>query len=330
MSVGNIPQNNSTIHVVFSSDDDYFVPTYIAIFSLLSNYKGTRNIIIYILCNGDYERKYTIYLKELKNVATEFRLSFVFIDMGNRYQNVRICNNRISISTMYRLSIPNLLIDVSRCIYLDSDIIVEGDISELYDVDLEKKLIAGVKDIYISEKDRNRICTVLAISDMDHYFNAGVLLMDLDGIRKQHLDEKMELIGLSSDDYPYNDQDVMNSLFCENVKMLSPRFNLPIAYINRVENIRHISEYTISEQNPLIIHYISGIKPWKYPESIGARYWWNYIKRINDNFNHSIVDEFIYVEKKESFRRIKEFIISILIKTRILIPIKKLLRACLT
>ena len=93
-------------------------------------------------------------------------------------------------ASFYRLVISDM-VDDEKCLFLDGDIIVNSDLSELYCTDLEGVYLAGVKDCCI-QHDMERQASykdVLAIPTMDNYINAGVLLMNLQLLRDHAMKE---------------------------------------------------------------------------------------------------------------------------------------------
>ena len=139
--------NKEYIPIFFSSDNNYAVPTFIALFSLSKNYKGNHNIKVFILTSGDFHEEYTALFQ---NLTKDFEfLDVSFINMKDSYSSVVINNTHITTATMYRLLIPSVCMQmgISKCIYLDSDIIVEGDISELFNIDIGDFCIGGVSNI---------------------------------------------------------------------------------------------------------------------------------------------------------------------------------------
>lgn len=106
-----------------------------------------------------------------------------------------------AVETNYRLLLfSELFQNYRRILYLDCDIIVTGDVGELFDVDLEGKSAAGVEDvgfrwlaytkraIFLDHKPYNVLnyCTdVLGMKDPGSYVNAGVLLFDLEKCRQK-------------------------------------------------------------------------------------------------------------------------------------------------
>lgn len=69
----------------------------------------------------------------------------IIINMGNKFKGID-SNKRIPISAYYRLEIHNVLPDVDPIIYMDGDIAVFKDLSELITFDMEEKYILGFLD----------------------------------------------------------------------------------------------------------------------------------------------------------------------------------------
>lgn len=177
-----------------------------------------------------------------------------------------------------------------KMIYLDSDTIVAGDISELYLMDMEGMAIAAVEDIgmrqvqyskkalFIDGKipynSMNYRKIALGMKHPENYFNAGVIVFDLIKCRQLYSFQNVADT-LHSRQFAYNDQDVLNLLFDGKTKMLDPVWN----YQNNVEY------YLVSEKEDFaalfkgwirtsyqIIHYIGQKKPWKETVKLGSYY----------------------------------------------------------
>ena len=89
-------------------------------------------------------------------------------------------------TTYFRLFIPNLYPQYDKAIYLDSDIVVLGDIAKLYNEDIGDNLVAAVPDnvIQTNKVFQDYVERVVGIATYKNYFNAGMLLMNLDEMRK--------------------------------------------------------------------------------------------------------------------------------------------------
>lgn len=128
-----------------------------------------------------------------------------------------------------------------KILYLDVDTLVVENIQELWDLDLEDNVIAGVHE----PGEWNKYLNTYGLDDT--YINSGVLLMDLKKIREEKLDDSMIYL-LNHNKYAFPDQDVIN-LVCRN-------------RIHHLSNIYNSSETTGIVDNAKIIHYIRGNKGW--------------------------------------------------------------------
>ena len=129
--------------------------------------------------------------------------------------------SRFTIGTMFRCSLPGLLPDLNRIIYLDADLFVNRDIKELWDVDIREYCLAGVVDEGVAVHNYPRILNKYPEIKKESYFNAGVLYMNLKKIREFGNLKKLVLDFLIENpeaDFP--DQDALNVLFHNKVLYL--------------------------------------------------------------------------------------------------------------
>ena len=132
----------------------------------------------------------------------------------------------VSVASMYRFLIPQLL-EIDKCIYLDSDIVVNMDIAELWRIELGEKIFGVVPEAYNGVRTE---MALLLVGDgyvkKEDYFNAGVLLMNLKLLR-----DKAEFINVGIKFYNEHpqygnfDQDILNYLFAAESLKLPAKFN---------------------------------------------------------------------------------------------------------
>ena len=136
---------------------------------------------------------------------------------------------RVSIGTFYRLLIPQLLpADIDKAIYLDSDIIANLDIAELWRVDLGEKILGVVTELSNGRDVQNQFSLVAAgIVKAEDYFNAGVMLMNLKLLRDepQKIADGIKFIAQNPKYQKYMDQDVLNLCFSTRAFHLPTKFN---------------------------------------------------------------------------------------------------------
>ncbi|MDE6432285.1 MAG: hypothetical protein K2L13_02715, partial [Opitutales bacterium] len=197
-----------------------------------------------------------------------------------------------SIATYYRLLAADMIPQCQKCIYLDADVIVLSDLTELYNIDLGDNYIAGVKDlpsIFTYEKMYwnflpQKIDKISDLLDFSNYVNGGVLVMNLELIRKHKINEKFKfMVQHGIDDkssYPYHDQDIINIACNGHIKCIDLAYNFMPNFISVVKEKLDQAEYTAQQleaiiTSPVIIHYAME-KPWNQPFNDFFAIWWRY------------------------------------------------------
>ena len=168
----------------------------------------------------------------------------------------------INFMTFARYFIPSFVSE-DIVLYLDCDLVVTRDLTDLFSIDLTNKPLAAAKVIY----------------GLEDRFNAGVLLINNAYWKENAIQQ--ELIKITEREHknlPEADQTVLNIVMGENYVLLDDTYNFQIGYDQVADNR---GQYFIFELplNPLpaIIHYLSADKPWK-TYSVGRlrEVWWKY------------------------------------------------------
>lgn len=161
--------------------------------------------------------------------------------------------NRINQTTYYRILLADLLPkEITKVLYLDADIITLADIAPLFDTEIEGVAIAAVADGILSQQQR-----WLALSvEQPHYFNAGVLLMNLARWRENNLTEQVFSILNEGLDWKYNDQDVLNLALNNSVKLVDTKWNTQSFHFRQNPSAQ-----------PHIVHFTESEKPWHISSS---------------------------------------------------------------
>lgn len=176
----------------------------------------------------------------------------------------------------YRLFASTLLpATVERALYLDPDMIVLSPLDTLYDMDMGDHLFAAARSI-------NRVSEVtfkvrLKMPADSGYFNSGVLLMNLNALRReQNADEVLRYIDEHRRRLVLPDQDALNALYHSRTVLLDPlRYNFDARYYPLLHTA---SAGQISLENmpasTCIVHYCGKQKPWHadYHGEIGVFY----------------------------------------------------------
>ena len=198
-----------------------------------------------------------------------------------------------TIGTFFKLLIPRVIpVDIGKCIYLDSDMLVNLDIKELWQTDLGNKPLAAVPEMeadFISYKSfsaRNKYLLNTGLVEYEDYFNAGLFVMNLEYLRRAE-DDIMRGVKWRGEHPQCNcfDQDIWNYLFSKNYIKLPVKFDQMTSderKSNRNVQIRRvIYHYAGTEtgcgldiNDPLNRLYLSYFirTPWFNEETIGRLY----------------------------------------------------------
>ena len=166
-----------------------------------------------------------------------------------------------SLACYLRLLAPTLLPKIDKALYLDCDLIVNGDIQELYNINLEDYAVAAVHDATLSY---NIVKDYLGYDYWkDGYFNSGVLLMNLRYWRTHNLQNKL-VEYLNSHYVSLPDQDALNIVLHGCVKWIHPKWNCHAGYFAFPPLVidsqkKYIKNLWTKAQ---IIHFTGPVKPW--------------------------------------------------------------------
>jgi lipopolysaccharide biosynthesis glycosyltransferase len=197
---------------------------------------------------------------------------------GTKISSKFYTSGRITSATYLRLYFADKLKDISKVLYLDCDMIVVGDIKDLWSYDVSHCVAAVVKDsasINLSH---------LGKLTPKSYFNAGMMLINLDQWKKDKIQNK--LFGLLDQKihFRFHDQDLLNLALNKKVSFIESRWNL----IPSRENKNKIKAFSVLCRLGLqkafnfnyIIHYAASKKPWHYLSSHPLKaLWWKHLRR---------------------------------------------------
>ena len=277
------------VPVVFAADGNYVPMLTATIHSMLANASSDRFYDIVVLERGisgeDMRIMQQVYAKPGK-------VSLTFYNVGRIVESFDLVTNNahISVETYYRFLVQQLLPHYDKVLYLDSDLIVQGDVAQLYDTELGDNLLAAVRDldflgsINMKNGERMRYAkTILGMKDPYAYFQAGVLVLNTAELRAFHsVEEWLKLAG--DPRYIYNDQDILNAECEGRVHFLDYRWNVMTDCAGRIANVfsyapNEVYEaFLASREDQLITHYAGFEKPWKFKHCDRAALYWKYAR----------------------------------------------------
>lgn len=260
------------IPIFFTIDDGYAPYLHVALISLIKNASKDRKykiIVVYQELNEENRNNLAKLVEDYHNFEMEFKFMKQSLDMiTDRIEN-RLRSDYFTMTIYFRIFIPDMYPEYDKAIYIDSDIIVPGDISELYDTDMHDNLIGVVTDGSVNDvPELQRYMTESLGLKLGDYFNSGMLLMNMKELRNVHLAEHfLYLLNKYHFDCVAPDQDYLNSMCYGKIEYLDSCWD---AMPNR--NKPEI-------ENPKIIHYNLFDKPWCYDDIQYQDYFWEYAKQ---------------------------------------------------
>ena len=254
------------IPIFFSADDNYIPYLDVAIKSLISNASCKYGYRIIVLNTGLDEDN---VCKVMQNERSGFKIDF--IDISKEVENIKSRFKNVyhfSVVTYYRLFIASLFPQYDKVVYLDCDLVVLGDISELYNVELGNNILGAGPEQFVQNTKEFRTYAQSALGvDPDGYVNAGVLLMNLKEFRNSKIEEQfVNLITEYDFDLLDPDQAYLNYLCLGKIHVLPNGWNkepMPL----------------VCEGKKNIVHYALYKKPWQYDEVMDGEYFWRYAKQ---------------------------------------------------
>ena len=254
------------IHIFYACDDNFIKFTIVSLESMKRNASKDHDYHIHVLHTTVKEETQTRLLSMADDV---FEITFDDVsDYLDGLCETLPIRDYYSNTTYYRMFIADMFPELDKVIYIDSDTIVQGDISKLYEYNVSNYAVAACHeqamvqvDVYGTYVEKN-----LGI-DRNAFFNAGVLLINCERFRANRvLEDFVRLLGI------YNcrvtqDEDYLNLICRDHVLWLPQTWN--------TEVIGEIP-YPIEEAN--VIHYIMVSKPWHFEDCRFGDIFWKYAK----------------------------------------------------
>ena len=260
------PKKN--IPIFFTVDNIYIPFLAVTLQSLVDNITEEYKYSIKILhTNVSEENKKLIFKFERENVDIEF------VDLNYYIEKIKdklYTRDYYTSTTYFRLFLPELYPQYDKVLYLDSDIVILKDVAQLYNTEIGTNLVAAVPDDIIQNNKvfQEYVEKVVGVASYKRYFNAGVLLMNLDELRKFNFQDKFMYLLETVKFKVIQDQDYLNRLCKGRVKLLDAGWNrMPMTDNDiKIEDIK-------------LIHYNYVYKPWHFDDILYQDIFWSYAKK---------------------------------------------------
>lgn len=281
----------SKVIVAFATDYKFRYYTGVALHTLIRHASPETQYEILILANSltssdgaifaklvEDRKNFTLRILEMREKIAELGVEKFYL--GN-----------YAIAVYYRLFLHELLPQYDKVLYLDSDILVQADVGELFQTDLGNNALGAIKD-----RVTNRLTffayirNTLKMRRPGKYFNSGVLLMDLNKLRNSDFSHRVRGEINSGIPFRFPDQDILNRLLCGKVSYLNAAWN------HMIQNGKHIEQKKI-------VHF-PALTPWFSVRDPLAAFWWSvaeetfFVQEMKEELSCS-PERMKYLEKKE-------------------------------
>ena len=243
------------ISVAFCPNNLYTPLTYVSMISILKTRLTTTYVSFYLIIPKDYKSKNIDFIYSLYDQFDYFNITI--IKMDDRYKKAYV-SRRMSKQTYYRFSLGELLPNLDKIIYLDSDVIVYKDLSNLYNLNFNGKFVLG----QVTGGNNSKKTGVYRI-------NNGILLFNLYNMRKFNIENQALKIIKKGKHFYYHDQTLMNDYFKNYIGIFQMEYH--IRNWITIKNILQFNKGTgkiydddvfyFSTKYPSIRHFLGSSKP---------------------------------------------------------------------
>jgi lipopolysaccharide biosynthesis glycosyltransferase len=260
------------IQIAFAADAGYAMPLAVAICSAAANCDRKRALRFNIFHSDIDEELQEKIETSLENAFfPDARIDWIEVDIA-RLSKLKLSQRHINHLTYVRIIMPELIASgIDRVLYLDSDIVVTGNLGDLWDTDIGSKTLGAVRDRMGTVSARTGLLKYkeLGIDADAKYFNAGVLLVDLERWRRLDVTRRvLDYLEHNREFVQMGDQDGLNAVLHDDWSELDFRWNWQV--VPDMQKARESGCWGLEKIDKSIVHFVTAVKPWlpscNYPE----------------------------------------------------------------
>lgn len=255
------------INIIYSSSNEFARYAYISMWSLFKTNLNVDEIYVYLIEEGiSYNNQ--IAFKELAKKYNRNIIIIPFIDLNNKLENAKSYYNS---KATYAKLLASTFCKEDKIIYIDSDTIITKSLVNMWRIDIDNYLIAGVQDCL-----QDYYLDSVGMDVDDRYINGGILIFNLKKWREVALEKQfLDYITAHNGDLPNVDQGIINGVCKDQILILDPKYNtIPQVFFYKssksIKKIYNIKKYYTQQQiddaisEPVIIHFIRSFydRPW--------------------------------------------------------------------
>lgn len=204
---------------------------------------------------------------------------------------------------LYKFFLNRLLPDtVDKVLWLDTDIVIDGPIREMYDTDISKYCFAACLDnITIQQAIPGKHIDRFQVKTKE-YYNAGVMLINMKKLYEKVTSDELLSYYNHNPDITHAEQDIFNLYMNDSILQLPKRYNHhPFSWVKNNENVKSV-----------IIHYIGARKPTDY-KYLGGRYltFWRYAGKagtLKRTMLINFIQHYWFILTRKTYFKLKEIV----------------------
>ena len=253
-----------TIPVFYACDDAFVKYTIVSLYSMMRHASKEYHYMVHILNTGiTDEMKAKVLALQNEEFSVSFEDVTPYLDSIADRLPIR---DYYSKTTYYRFFIAEMFPEYDKAIYIDSDTVVQGDISELYQTDIKDAYVGACHDQVMVQVDEYGTYAekVVGVSRYN-FFNAGMLLINCRQFRMHFVLDKFIQYLHTYTFVVTQDEDYLNLICKDHVYWLDQRWNTEI-----------FGEIPYPIEEAKILHYIMTSKPWHYRDCRFGEIFWQY------------------------------------------------------
>ena len=242
------------IHLAVAFDQNYITPFFVLATSIFENNKGNSFCFHVISTGVNSEEK-----QEIERFVQVHQSSIEFYTISPEQTAGLVVPEHMyfTLAAYYRLFFPALVpAAIDKLLYLDTDIVVIGNLAELYQTDVAGFPVGAVAEVRVTKSRPD-----LGLYEEGNYFNSGVMLINIPEWKKQQITEKaIQFVHDFPEKIVFVDQDALNVVIRSNYVKLNTRFNvLP----SDIPKCLPKNQYGTFLKGKVIMHYtLKHLKPW--------------------------------------------------------------------
>lgn len=262
------------MNILVTVDDNYIRPLKVMLDSFF-RWNQKEKVTVYLFYAHVSKENRKLLAKQIHSFGAEFKEVEIRADFFSDAPVFRYFPREMYFRLLCAEYMP---VSEKRVLYLDPDMLIFASLHRLYHADLQGKTIGAVPDFAV-ENLMPQCMEKIGLKKGKRYVNSGMLLIDLERMRKEFSMEKAkEILEKSGATFSFPDQDLINLYFQDDIRYLRRTYNYNCGYGSVREFVRYLLQFP--KKVPVIAHYMGETKPWT-PQYYGkyGNIYYRYLKK---------------------------------------------------